>query len=58
MTGGGFGGSFIVLARLADREAIEAAIGDAFARAGFVAPSAFLATAADGARRLTAEARS
>jgi len=58
MTGGGFGGSFIVLARVADRPAIEAAIAAAFAQAGFAPASFFVATASEGARRLVLEDRS
>jgi galactokinase len=53
MTGGGFGGSAIVLAEAADVEAITKAVEEAFAAAGFTAPRVFEAVPAAGARRLS-----
>ncbi|KAB2973211.1 galactokinase [Streptomyces sp. SS1-1] len=52
MTGGGFGGSAIVLAEAGDVEGITKAVEDAFAAAGFTAPRVFEAVPAAGARRL------
>ncbi|MCZ9346066.1 galactokinase, partial [Streptomyces sp. TRM76130] len=52
MTGGGFGGSAIVLVEAADVEAVGTAVEAAFARAGFTAPRTFEAVPAAGARRL------
>ncbi|MFF5255767.1 galactokinase [Streptomyces leeuwenhoekii] len=52
MTGGGFGGSAIVLARAADVETLTKAVQEAFARAGFTAPRVFEAVPSAGARRL------
>jgi galactokinase len=52
MTGGGFGGSLIALVAERQCGAVEQAIVDAFAGAGFARPSFSRATAADGARRL------
>jgi galactokinase len=52
MTGGGFGGSAIVLAEAGDVEAVTKAVEDAFAAAGFTAPRVFEAVPAAGARRL------
>ncbi|MET9440857.1 galactokinase [Streptomyces sp. NPDC006610] len=52
MTGGGFGGSAIVLAEAGDVEAITKAVEEAFAAAGFTAPRVFEAVPAAGARRL------
>ncbi|MHC5904645.1 galactokinase [Streptomyces sp. S6] len=52
MTGGGFGGSAIVLAEEADVPAITKAVEEAFAAAGFTAPRVFEAVPAPGARRL------
>ncbi|MFE6285887.1 galactokinase [Streptomyces sp. NPDC057877] len=52
MTGGGFGGSAIVLAEAADVDAITKAVGEAFAQAGFIAPRVFEAVPAQGARRV------
>ncbi|MEU5363423.1 galactokinase [Streptomyces sp. NPDC005925] len=52
MTGGGFGGSAIVLAQAADVEGITKAVEEAFASAGFAAPRVFEAVPAAGARRL------
>ncbi|MFI7414983.1 galactokinase [Streptomyces sp. NPDC049627] len=53
MTGGGFGGSAIVLAEAADVETITKAVEEAFASAGFTAPRVFEAVPAAGARRLS-----
>ncbi|MGW3954460.1 galactokinase [Streptomyces sp. NPDC004752] len=52
MTGGGFGGSAIVLAEAGDVDAITKAVEAAFATADFTAPRVFAATPAAGARRL------
>ncbi|MCW7943263.1 galactokinase [Streptomyces hygroscopicus] len=52
MTGGGFGGSAIVLAEASGTDTITKAIETAFAAAGFTAPRVFLAVPAAGARRL------
>ncbi|MEU6810870.1 galactokinase [Streptomyces sp. NPDC046831] len=53
MTGGGFGGSAIVLAEEGDVPAITKAVEDAFAAAGFRAPRVFEAVPSAGARRLS-----
>ncbi|MFI1167071.1 galactokinase [Streptomyces sp. NPDC020801] len=53
MTGGGFGGSAIVLAEEADVPAITKAVEEAFAAAGFTAPRVFEAVPSAGARRLS-----
>ncbi|MFK4866467.1 galactokinase [Streptomyces sp. CSMPJR101] len=53
MTGGGFGGSAIVLAEAGDVEGITKAVEDAFAAAGLTAPRVFEAVPAAGARRLS-----
>ncbi|MDT7839449.1 galactokinase [Streptomyces justiciae] len=52
MTGGGFGGSAIVLADVADVDTITKAVEEAFAAAGFTAPRVFEAVPSPGARRL------
>ncbi|MFJ9023692.1 galactokinase [Streptomyces sp. NPDC102259] len=52
MTGGGFGGSAIVLAEAADVETLTKAVEEAFAAAGHKAPRVFEAVPAAGARRL------
>ncbi|KUN37808.1 galactokinase [Streptomyces longwoodensis] len=52
MTGGGFGGSAIVLAEASDVETVGKAVEEAFAGAGFTAPRVFEAVPAAGARRL------
>ncbi|QNP72209.1 galactokinase [Streptomyces roseirectus] len=52
MTGGGFGGSAIVLAEESDVASITKTIEEAFATAGFTAPRVFEAVPAPGARRL------
>lgn len=53
MTGGGFGGSAIVLAEESDVEAITKAVQAAFETAGFTAPRTFEAVPSAGARRLS-----
>ncbi|EGX58088.1 galactokinase [Streptomyces zinciresistens K42] len=52
MTGGGFGGSAIVLAEATDVEPVTKAVVEAFAAAGLTAPRVFEAVPAAGARRL------
>ncbi|MFJ9414515.1 galactokinase [Streptomyces sp. NPDC101227] len=52
MTGGGFGGSAVVLVEEADAKAVTTAVTDAFAAAGFVPPRVFAAVPSAGARRL------
>ncbi|WP_055490293.1 galactokinase [Streptomyces sp. TP-A0356] len=52
MTGGGFGGSAIVLAEASDTDTITKAIEEAFGSARFTAPRVFVAVPAAGARRL------
>ncbi|AZM53715.1 galactokinase [Streptomyces sp. WAC 01529] len=51
MTGGGFGGSAIVLVESAAADAVTKSVLDAFAAAGFTAPRVFPAVASAGARR-------
>ncbi|WAZ22265.1 galactokinase [Streptomyces cinnabarinus] len=53
MTGGGFGGSAIVLAEAADVDTVTKAVLEAFAAAGRTAPRVFEAVPAAGARRLS-----
>ncbi|MFG2791281.1 galactokinase [Streptomyces sp. NPDC048419] len=53
MTGGGFGGSAIVLAEVSDVDTITKAVEEAFAVAGFKAPRVFEAVPSAGARRLS-----
>ncbi|MET9912123.1 galactokinase [Streptomyces sp. NPDC006476] len=53
MTGGGFGGSAIVLAEAADVDTITKAVEESFAAAGFTAPRVFEAVPAAGARRVS-----
>jgi galactokinase len=53
MTGGGFGGSAIVLAETADVDTITKAVEEAFAAAGFTAPRVFEAVPSAGARRIS-----
>ncbi|WP_327297157.1 MULTISPECIES: galactokinase [unclassified Streptomyces] len=53
MTGGGFGGSAIVLVEEVHAEAVAKAVTEAFAEAGYTAPRIFTATASAGARRLS-----
>ncbi|MFF7354101.1 galactokinase [Streptomyces filipinensis] len=52
MTGGGFGGSAIVLAETADVDTLTKAVEEAFAAAGRTAPRVFEAVPSAGARRL------
>ncbi|MEV0123426.1 galactokinase [Streptomyces sp. NPDC050703] len=51
MTGGGFGGSAIVLVEAEDAEAVTKSVLDAFVTAGFTVPRVFPAVASAGARR-------
>ncbi|MCX5265388.1 galactokinase [Streptomyces sp. NBC_00199] len=53
MTGGGFGGSAIVLADAADVDTLTKAVEEAFAAAGHKAPRVFEAVPSAGARRLS-----
>jgi galactokinase len=53
MTGGGFGGSAIVLLEATDAESVTKAVEEAFAAAGHTAPRVFEATPSAGARRLS-----
>lgn len=52
MTGGGFGGSAVVLAEEADVPAVTDAVREAFAAADLTAPRTFEAVPSEGARRL------
>lgn len=52
MTGGGFGGSAIVLVEASEADTVTKAIGEAFGAAGFAAPRVFPAVPSAGARRL------
>ncbi|MFF7554414.1 galactokinase [Streptomyces olivaceus] len=52
MTGGGFGGSAIVLVEAADVEPVTRTVRDAFAAAGFKTPRTFEAVPSAGARRV------
>ncbi|MFC7894670.1 galactokinase [Streptomyces sp. NPDC057381] len=52
MTGGGFGGSAIVLADASEVDGITKAVEEAFAAAGFTAPRVFEAVPSAGARRV------
>ncbi|MGD6752713.1 galactokinase [Streptomyces sp. BH105] len=51
MTGGGFGGSAIVLVESGDADTVTKSIADAFAEAGYTAPRVFPAVPSAGARR-------
>ncbi|MFI5663321.1 galactokinase [Streptomyces sp. NPDC051684] len=53
MTGGGFGGSAVVLVESDDADAVTKSIADAFAEAGFTAPRVFPAVPSAGARRIS-----
>ncbi|WP_119581836.1 galactokinase [Streptomyces europaeiscabiei] len=53
MTGGGFGGSAIVLVDETDADAVTKAIEEAFAAADFTAPRVFVAVPSAGARRVS-----
>ncbi|AOR33819.1 galactokinase [Streptomyces fodineus] len=52
MTGGGFGGSAIVLTEATDVDTLTKAVEEAFAAAGFTAPRVFEAVPSAGARRV------
>ncbi|MFI0988864.1 galactokinase [Streptomyces exfoliatus] len=52
MTGGGFGGSAVVLVDTDRADAVAAAVGKAFAEAGYTAPGVFPAVPSAGARRV------
>ncbi|MVO85956.1 galactokinase [Streptomyces sp. p1417] len=52
MTGGGFGGSAVVLVEAAGAETVAKAVREAFAGAGFAEPRVFVGEASAGARRL------
>ncbi|MGW2746140.1 galactokinase [Streptomyces sp. NPDC001450] len=52
MTGGGFGGSAIVLAEATDVDTLTKAVEEAFAVAGFMSPRVFEAVPSAGARRV------
>jgi galactokinase len=52
MTGGGFGGSAVVLVESAGADAVATAVREAFADAGHTAPGVFPAVPSAGARRL------
>ncbi|MEU6124973.1 galactokinase [Streptomyces sp. NPDC047123] len=51
MTGGGFGGSAVVLVEAADADTVTKSVVEAFAAAGFRTPRVFPAVASTGARR-------
>jgi galactokinase len=53
MTGGGFGGSAVVLVEAADADTVTKAVTEAFAAAGYTAPRVFPAVPSQGARRLS-----
>jgi len=57
MTGGGFGGSVVVLARSADADTVTDAVAAAFATRGFAAPRPVPATPSAGAHRLSGPTR-
>ncbi|MEU0003232.1 galactokinase [Streptomyces sp. NPDC006314] len=52
MTGGGFGGSAVVLAAATDVDTLTKAVEEAFAAAGFTTPRVFEAVPSPGARRV------
>lgn len=52
MTGGGFGGSAVVLVESTDVDSVTKAVSEAFAAAGFTAPRVFPAVPSAGARRI------
>ncbi|MER5276173.1 galactokinase [Streptomyces sp. NPDC002809] len=52
MTGGGFGGSAIVLVEESQADTVTKTVQEAFAAAGYAAPGVFPATPSAGARRL------
>jgi galactokinase len=53
MTGGGFGGSAIVLVDATDADTVTKAVEEAFAAAAFTAPRVFVAVPSAGARRIS-----
>ena len=53
MTGGGFGGCVLSLVDAEQCDAVEAAVREAFADAGFAAPDAFVVTAAEGTAKVS-----
>ncbi|MCP3820450.1 galactokinase [Streptomyces sp. A3M-1-3] len=53
MTGGGFGGSAIVLVEAAEADMVAKSVTEAFSAAGYSAPRIFPAVPSAGARRLT-----
>ncbi|MDT0571569.1 galactokinase [Streptomyces sp. DSM 3412] len=53
MTGGGFGGSAIVLVDATDADAVTKAVEESFADAAFTAPRVFVAVPSAGARRVS-----
>jgi galactokinase len=53
MTGGGFGGSAIVLVEAGDADRITKAVEEAFGAAGYTAPRTFAAVPSAGARRIS-----
>ncbi|QIY71554.1 galactokinase [Streptomyces sp. RLB1-33] len=53
MTGGGFGGSAIVLVESADVDTVTKAVTEAFGSAGYTAPRVFPAVPSAGARRVS-----
>jgi galactokinase len=53
MTGGGFGGSAIVLVETTDVDGVTKAVEEAFAAAGFLTPRVFEAVPSAGARRIS-----
>ncbi|MFI1409987.1 galactokinase [Streptomyces sp. NPDC020707] len=52
MTGGGFGGSAVVLVETADADTVTKAVKEAFATAGYTEPRVFPAVPSAGARRV------
>ncbi len=52
MTGGGFGGSAIVLVEESQADTVAKSVQEAFAAAGYAAPGVFPAVPSAGARRL------
>ncbi|MBA2949837.1 galactokinase [Streptomyces himalayensis] len=52
MTGGGFGGSAVVLVEESDAETVTKSVMEAFAAAGYTAPRVFPAVPSAGARRI------
>ena len=53
MTGGGFGGAAIALTPVTSEQQVRAAVGRAFAEAGYAAPDIFTVTPAAGAMRIS-----